>query len=184
MKNFLISLLIGGAVIGGTIAAVTFYNKAQQRDLAAGVLTAVQKGDINAMYDACQDLIASYEGNDRAQSHFEWAGCHGTQKVCVENNGGVFTEAPIAACNAEAVNQPGPTCGLTTSPATPTTGTGIILPEFGGIIPGTGAVTQCPGTWTCTGGYYGACLQNDINCVGTTVCSGQQPICGGWEEPR
>lgn len=76
MKQLLISLLIGGAIIGGSVAAVRYYNKSQQQKAAQGVLTAMQAGDINAVYDACLDLINAVE---RGTGGFTgvWAGCEG-----------------------------------------------------------------------------------------------------------
>lgn len=136
VRNIIIPLVVTGAVVGGAIAAVTFYNKAQQRDLAAGVLTAMQKGSINDVYDACLKLVNTITPSPRAQSYFEWAGCNGTQKVCVQNDGaGNVTEAPIAACNQEAVNPPGPNCSLSTSTATSSATIPEVKPEFGEIMP-------------------------------------------------
>lgn len=123
MKNLLISLLITGAVIGGTIAAVTFYNKAQQRDLAAGVLTAVQRGDINAVYDACQKLVNAMSARSGNYTGI-WAGCDSQgNPVCHDvANGSGCNPATRPFCGGY------PSLNLPASPI-PTTPV-ITIPEF------------------------------------------------------
>lgn len=77
VKNIITPLLIGGAVVGGSIAAVRYYNQSQKQNAAEGVLTAIQAGDINAVYDACLDLINVMSPRSIGGYTGIWAGCEG-----------------------------------------------------------------------------------------------------------